>query len=106
MNPSNKANGQEDKLAFDNLGSLTEKSIRQNKVSGLGPGELNDMSEKEEIAVIIKVAQKGYRPKGLSLSAEINPELFTARLQPNELRRLIADPLVITIEVSRPLHPL
>lgn len=88
------------------LGQLSEEPTMPDKVRGIAPNRLENLSPDEQVAVIIKVSREGYRPSGITPSADISATLFTARLRPAEIRQLASDPLVQTIELGQKLYPL
>ena len=94
------------RIPLDKLGMLSEEAADVSKVSGLGPEGLEGLPADQKVAVIVKVASKNYRPEDIAPTADISSELFTARLQPDEIRRLLEDALVTKIEISQTLQSL
>jgi hypothetical protein len=61
-------------------------------------------SRQKPKAMIIKVAQPGYIPDYVNVRARISPNLFTATVKEEDLCRLEADPLVVSLGTPRHLH--
>jgi hypothetical protein len=58
----------------------------------------------DELNAIIKVAEDGYVPEGVTSRARMGARIFTATLSPPDLERLEKDPRVVSIEPSRRLR--
>ena len=58
----------------------------------------------EELTAIIKVAEDGYVPEGVTSRARMGERIFTATLSPRDLDRLEKDPRVVSVEPSRRLR--
>jgi hypothetical protein len=58
----------------------------------------------DTLAVIVKVRQPGYVPRAARRRAAISDTLFTAELERRLLPELERDPLVVSVELGRPLH--
>jgi hypothetical protein len=58
----------------------------------------------EEFSAIIKVAEDGYVPEGVTSRARMGERIFTATLSAPDVERLQNDPRVVSIEPSRRLR--
>jgi len=87
------------------LGKLEERPQRLSKVRGPATGSLDVLSGDEVCGVIVKVQKEGYVPPGITPVSQISPNIFTARLNPSEIKLLDSDPLIESVELSRPLGP-
>lgn len=56
------------------------------------------------LEVIVKVEKPNYIPKGVSVRAQISPQLFTSAISGTQLKTLEQDPKVQSVSVSRTLH--
>ena len=68
--------------------------------------EAHQGESREKLAVIIKVVQADYVPPGIKVRAQIDPKIFTAEVDQDDLARLQSDPQVISIGTAKPLPPL
>lgn len=87
------------------LGALSKVPQRLSKLRGAPPEMLDDPSGDKVFHAIVKVHKKDYVPHGIKPVSEVTPEMFTTRLRYAEILRLDADPLVVSVELSRPIGP-
>jgi hypothetical protein len=59
-----------------------------------------------KVAVIIKVAEEGYVPPGVKVRAQIDPRIFTAEIDQEDIARLESDPRIVSMGTAKPLRPL
>jgi hypothetical protein len=58
----------------------------------------------DELTAIIKVAEDGYVPEGVTSRARMGERIFTATLSARDVDRLQKDPRVVSVEPSRRLR--
>lgn len=87
------------------LGALTEMPMRSSKLRGMPAGALEALSDDQVCSAVVKVEQENYVPPGVTPVSQISPRIFTARLTAADIRGLEADPLIVSVELSRPVGP-
>lgn len=97
-------NNNEKSTKKNNIGTLSEEKISNTKMQIQVERIIESTESSDVIGVIVRVDTKDYVPDGIKPTVQINPYLFTARLQPGELQRLEKDKLVKSIEVSQNLQ--
>lgn len=75
------------------------------KVGGALAARLARVGDHEQLTAIVKVAEPGYVPEGVIRRAAISQTLFTATLIRRQLAALERDARVVSVELSRRLHP-
>jgi hypothetical protein len=95
----------EQPLAPLEIEAATDRAVPLTKVSGALAANLSKMSDREQLAAIVKVAEPGYVPEGVRRRAAISPTLFTATLTRRQLAALESDHGVVSVELSRRLRP-
>lgn len=71
------------------------------KVRGMVPGQACDLSNDQELSVLIKVTKAGYIPPDVTFVTRIDPLLFTARIKgTSTLQRITDDSLVERVEIG------
>jgi hypothetical protein len=58
----------------------------------------------DALQVIVRVAEEDYVPQGVHVRARVSAVLFTADLASEDLDRLQADPLVVSVGMPRAVH--
>jgi len=89
------------------LGNITKSSPeRPTKLEPDTAREAHKGESSGKIAVIIKVAEEGYVPPGVKVRAQIDPRIFTAEIDQEDIARLQSDSRIVSIGTAKPLRPL
>lgn len=83
------------------MAGFTVRPSRFAKVTGY-TSEL-DAPETSHLHAILKVKREGYVPRNVRLRERIDPTLFTADVEAQDLERLESDDEVSSVAISRPL---
>jgi hypothetical protein len=78
-------------------------NARSGKIGGPLAAQLTGMADDQEVAAIVKVAEPGYVPEGVTPRATISEAIFTADLTGSQLAALERDPRVVSVELSKRL---
>lgn len=76
---------------------------RFGKIGGSPAADPTETDDDQEVAAIVKVAEPGYVPEGVTRRAAISETIFTADLSQRQLAGLERDPRVISVELSKRL---
>jgi hypothetical protein len=82
---------------------LTTFPAGSGKIDLPASAEARGLDPHHRYTVAIKVARPGYVPEGITVRAQAGESVFTAEVTGETLKRLEADPLVVSVSISRRL---
>jgi hypothetical protein len=88
----------ENPLRLSNIPSGPWRKIGGDTRRGAGEGA------DETVSAVVEVREPGYVPNAARRRSAISATLFTAEVERRRLPDLERDPLVVSVELGRPLH--